>query len=1013
MNESLLEALLQLFAIVAEVEGINDKSRETVRAFLTEELNTSQIDEYLTRYDAFVQKHHFRKSKVDGRVKQTSRNAVKILRIATEINQRLTKQQKMLVIFRLVEYIYEQNILTDQNLEFLDAIIDSFNVERDEFELIKRFIAFDLKSEVKEGLPLLLVTGRQEVTKPKFYHQGVDGVLPFVWLNKSRILAFRKLTNQELSLSGQQIKPNRTYFFRQGASIKSSRIQALYYSDILGQFTRENIEAPILFQVDQIEYRFKKGNVGLHPLSFEAKSGEIVGIMGGSGTGKSTLMNVLNGNYMPTSGSVEINGVNLYDHGGGLDGLIGYVPQDDLLIEQLTVFENLFFNARLSFGTLSRTETIEKVDGILTSLGLSEARDLKVGSPLEKTISGGQRKRLNIALELIREPAVLFLDEPTSGLSSRDSENIMDLLNEMTLNGKVIFVVIHQPSSEIFKMFDKLLILDKGGFIVYQGNPLDGISYFQQAEDVLVGNSSDCPSCGNVNPEQIFDIIETKLVDEYGDLTLQRKRQPEDWHDLYQKRIGGELMLQKSESKIPKIDFKLPNWFRQFGVFITRDVKSKVASMQYILVNLLEAPVLALIVAGFLRYYADSEVYGSSYVFRNNDNILAYLFISVVVALFMGLSVSAEEIIRDLRIRKRESFLNLSRSGYLGSKIVLLFVLSAIQVASYVWVGNTLLGIEDLSFQYWLILWTTSCFANMLGLNISASFKNVVTIYILIPFVIIPQILFSGVLVKYENLNPWLTSQKYVPIIGDLMASRWAFEALAVNQALNNRFEKHYERVNQKVYHYSYKKNYWIPEMEAAIGFISISVGDPERTDQVIASTKFMYREFSQLPEVELQHFNGNLKALARGILQVNSINRIREFLVLLEGHYIRQLNKYVSQKDEITSKLKDKLGGERAYRDFKFKYENERLLTYLNNRNSITKIVEIGGTLVRKENKLYEFPKGYRTHYYAPKKYFVGSYYPTVHYNVVVLWAASILLMVSLYFGWFPRLIAFLGRIW
>ncbi len=123
---------------------------------------------------------------------------------------------------------------------------------------------------------------------------------------------------------------------------------------------------------------------------------------------------------------------------------------------------------------------------LLNSIGLYEAKDLKVGSPLEKTISGGQRKRLNIALELIREPSVLFVDEPTSGLSSRDSENIMDLLKELALKGKVIFVVIHQPSSDIFKMFDKLLILDLGGRPIYYGNPVDGVLYFKSFRTMLI-----------------------------------------------------------------------------------------------------------------------------------------------------------------------------------------------------------------------------------------------------------------------------------------------------------------------------------------------------------------------------------------------------------------------------------------------------------------------------------------------------------------------------------------------
>ncbi|NJK97775.1 MAG: ATP-binding cassette domain-containing protein [Bacteroidales bacterium] len=156
---------------------------------------------------------------------------------------------------------------------------------------------------------------------------------------------------------------------------------------------------------------------------------------------------------------------------------MGYVSQEDFLVEELTVFQNLYFNAKLCFDKYSDEKLVSMVNELLITLGLFEIKNMKVGSPLNKKISGGQRKRLNIALELIREPSILFLDEPTSGLSSRDSENIMDLLKELSFKGKLIFVVIHQPSSDIFKMFDKLLILDSGGYLIYNGDPIDSIIY--------------------------------------------------------------------------------------------------------------------------------------------------------------------------------------------------------------------------------------------------------------------------------------------------------------------------------------------------------------------------------------------------------------------------------------------------------------------------------------------------------------------------------------------------------
>ncbi|GAG56534.1 unnamed protein product, partial [marine sediment metagenome] len=232
--------------------------------------------------------------------------------------------------------------------------------------------------------------------------------------------------------------------------------------------------------------------------------------MGGSGVGKTILLNILNGKLFPNNGKIKINGYDLYKFKNKLKGLIGFVPQDDLLIEELTVFQNLFYNAKLCFSDYTREEIVQCVEKILADLDLQEIKHLEVGNPLNKFISGGQRKRLNIGLELLREPYVLFIDEPTSGLSSSDSEKVMHLLKDQVRKGKLVIANIHQPSSDIFRMLDRLWILDKGGYPIYTGNPIDAVVYFKKINAQVNAAESECPRCGNVNPEQILHIVESK-----------------------------------------------------------------------------------------------------------------------------------------------------------------------------------------------------------------------------------------------------------------------------------------------------------------------------------------------------------------------------------------------------------------------------------------------------------------------------------------------------------------------
>ena len=250
---------------------------------------------------------------------------------------------------------------------------------------------------------------------------------------------------------------------------------------------------------------------------------------------------------------------------------------------------------------------------------------MQVGNPLKKFISGGQRKRLNIGLELIREPSVLFVDEPTSGLSSRDSENIMDLLKELSLKGKLVFVVIHQPSSDIFKLFDKLLILDIGGYPVYYGNPVESVLYFRRITNHVNADKSECATCGNVNPEQIFNILEAKVVDEYGKFTEKRKISPLQWYDFYKnERV---VPVRKKDYSTPKSSLRIPNKLIQWLVFATRDVRSKLSNAQYLVINFTEAPFLAFILSYLVRYFSKDESNTSNqYIFSDNENLTAYLF---------------------------------------------------------------------------------------------------------------------------------------------------------------------------------------------------------------------------------------------------------------------------------------------------------------------------------------------------------------------------------------------------
>jgi ABC-type multidrug transport system ATPase subunit len=737
--------------------------------------------------------------------------------------------------------------------------------------------------------------------------------------------------------------------------------------------------------------------------------------MGASGAGKTTLLNVLSAIEPVTEGQVLINGINIHTEKEKVKGLIGYIPQDDLLIEELTFFENLFYNAKLCFKDLTDSEITDLVMKVLNNLGLAERKDLKVGSPLQKTISGGQRKRLNISLELIREPSVLFVDEPTSGLSSRDSENIMDLLKELALKGKLIFVVIHQPSSEIYKMFDKLMILDVGGYPIYYGNPVDAVSYFKRLVNHVNAEESECWNCGNVNPEQIFNIIESKVLDEYGNLTYNRKVSPAEWNVQYRERIESNIHSEKKHTEIPESIFKIPNIIKQFKVFMTRDVKSKLTNTQYLLINFLEAPVLAFILAYLVRFYNTDVDTNKGYVFGENENIPAYMFMSVVVALFIGLTVSAEEIIRDRKIRKRESFLNLSKGSYLWSKIIIMFALSAVQTLTFVIVGNYVLGIKGMYTDYWMVLFTTSCFANMLGLNISSAFNSAVTIYILIPFLIIPQLLLAGVVVKFDKLNPTLAAQGSVPISGEVMTSRWAFEALAVNQFKENAYEHNFYKYDKSISVAQFKKDYWMPKLESKLVKIENEIREGKKLNEIKADITLLFNEISKETKINKKVACDVLKQINEKDYSPAVVLGIKAYLTNIKNYYINVQNTAYKKLDEIKLSMQKTPAEKEKFLQLAANFDNENLNNLVKNSGELNRCIEKDGKLIQQIDPVYQDPidsKIGRAHFFAPRKNFFGTYFSTYWFNVCVIWMMSILLIITLYFDIFKKVMDSLGNI-
>ena len=951
MTDIILSSFLSLFALFGKEEKVDEaRAQSLLEDYLRHHFGIRKINTYLGLY-----------LDMRGVYEMSDELDVEavVASICDNLHGKIRNSEEVMLLLRIMEFCGTK----DSNIHpMFKVMADKFNVPEPLFNDFTDFVSNKASKHV-----LLL--------QP----EGFDGQLKTLLMPTTGTLIFTYNGEDKVLLNDVPVLSGAYQVWLQSSVLKGKNGRPLYYSSILAEYNKKSGKKEESRQVEfsgrDINFRFPNSDNGMHDLNFTLHSGELLAIMGGSGTGKTTLLSILNGSLIPQEGHIAINGHDISEQKA--KDLIGFVPQDDLLIEELTVYQNLYYTAKLCFASLSEEEIDRRVMKILKDLGLDATKDLKVGSAINKYISGGQRKRLNIALELIREPAVLFLDEPTSGLSSADTEKVINLLKEQTYKGKLVVVNIHQPSSDVYKLFDRLWLLDKGGYPVFDGNPIDAITYFKSAANYADAETSACPTCGNVNPEIVLNIIDEKAINNTGETSDARKMTPQEWHELYLKH--QPKFSKPKVNEIPASDLKKPDKFNQFLIFLRRNIKTKITNVQYLCIALLEAPVLAIICA-LLTRYAPPE----GYTVMDNKNMVSYFFMAVIVATFIGMSGSAEEIIKDRALLKREKFLQLSYGSYIWSKIIFMAGMSLIQTFLFILIGNSIMGL-GLFGIWWLILFATAFLANLTGLLLSQCLNSIVSIYISIPILLIPQILLCGLVVSFSDLTP-NSKTGNVPLIGELIPSRWSYEALAVTSFTDNDYEK--------------------PFFEL----------DKARQENQFYNVGFLYELQSQLETMNDEKKQGKPVNPAHLNIINTNLPVLTEFCGMApydgDGSY-HSLYKYMKEAEKILSKRgndftlkKDamistivKTQGKDAFLELKKDNYNIKLEEFVTGADPLRMVDVVGDDLVPRSGIIYLTPhnKLGRAPFYSSEKVLGSWHIKTLRFNLGIIFLMSVIAIILL----------------
>ncbi len=614
-------------------------------------------------------------------------------------------------------------------------------------------------------------------------------------------------SERTIFINGQPVRHSAK--LNDGMLIRLSSAQAIRcrFSDRLIDEERTTIRE---LKLEGVTHEFAKGVVALDNIDFTVKRGEMLCVMGPSGCGKSTLLSTLAAQLKPTRGHIRLNGIDLYLYRERLAPFITYMPQEEALNANLTVREHLDLACKIRRPHLSKTEHSRRVDSILGELALQPLAHRKVGAPGDKSISGGERGRLNLGLDLGSAAEILLFDEPISGLSSKDSEHVTETLKTIS-QGKIVIASLHRPGSSVLELFNKVLLLDKGGRVAFFGTPKQMFHYFKEASLEL-----NIPVRSRHNLEQVcaadfvFDVLETPLhnLTQTNYTAYARRFPPRFWQERFESYrlltsvASGEVPSQSQIGDLPRAEDNMPipisrkrylkDYWTLFTTHLKRSFLSKFRNRGSIYSTFLEAPMLAFLIGLTLR--ASDE---GPYEFGTGQNLIEYLFLSVTVGMFLGLTNSATEILRDKPTLRRERNHRYGTGIYIFSKFLTLSLLAIIQSAIYIYIGNTMLEIEGMFIYHWAWMSLTAIVGTAMALLISSIVKSERAALSAVPLLLVPQLLLAGALVPFEHMNRGLfqggeTARKEgaEPFPARLMPLRYAFEGIIITQSKKNWYSR-------------------------------------------------------------------------------------------------------------------------------------------------------------------------------------------------------------------------------
>ncbi len=916
MTKHLLETILKLFAISAYTGMIKDYS-DNLSEFIVSNVANKYREFFKNRFNEILEKHQSGESK-----KRLSVNSVKLIKYCSQLTEDTNIEQRILILISLFNFLKISKSFNNTQKEFLNLIADIFGIDKVDYENFLDLVGGNFDNINAGDLS---------------YYYDKDECVSVAFLKTTgRQIIFSALKHG-IYFNSIECKVGKLYVADYHSNISINNLHQLVYRDLKSMFSKKNNKESFELLVRDISVKIDD-KLLLKKTCFSACSGELVGVIGKSGAGKTTLLKTLAGIHKCYTGEILQHKQNVYY--GSFEK--SYVSQENCFVPEFSIVEHL--EDRLKHLQVLESQHKQRIDRVLSDveLELHKHKIAKSESKRGSQLSGGQQKRLNIALSLMHDPDVIIMDEPASGLSSPEALKIFGMLKSIALQNKIVICSVHQPDMKIFSMFDKLLFIDVGGYPVFYGKPAEAAEYFANYAE-RVDNQSVYNE--NYNPGIILDILDKKSPRE-----KKVKPDPEIRHEIFlnatekeycKTRINKDTDFKKQSKTKHNSSVSVINFLkREFKILL----KTPRTTALFLII-----PVVLGILLSFISRQSHTEVY----MYHYNPNIPAWILMLLLSAIFTGIISTGHEFINLRDFRKKEKLVIGKTKQYKLSKLLKTLLITFLQAFLLTFFSVIIVGVEFNFLKIFFVVWLLCFWGACCGLVLSLLFNSVSSVYLLVPAIIIPQILFSGALIDFKNFNDILRNDKKVPLLAEFVPLRWAGEAIMVDLYKNNKYEKPLFRTKLNLAESSYYYDLFIPEI------ISIYDLDSVRAKNILQNEIL---KNPRLPEP--------------GKSFADNVNTIRsQYLILRENSY-----------ETMDSLLK-----ELAFSGLsKQKYTNRSLADLMLNRHDMKNYFVYEDEIVRNFMPVYKLPDKNHiigAHFLSPYKNFLFTYYiETYIYNLFVM---------------------------